>query len=106
MRGRVAAIAVMAWVYLGCSGEDVAPLDPGSVDPPPEGPELSTALASRCFGWPAEQFTLENAATTQIGLTAGDLAVDFALKDLEGNPHRLSRLLATKPVLLVTGSYT
>jgi hypothetical protein len=107
VRGRIATIAVVVWVWLGCSGVDEAPLDPGTPDPPPpEPPTLSTALAHRCFGWPADEFTLENRAPTQIGLSDGDLAVDFELKDLGGNAYGLSELLATKPVLLVNGSYT
>jgi len=36
----------------------------------------------------------------------GDLAPDFELRDLKGNPVRLSELLKTKPVVIEFGSFT
>ena len=72
----------------------------------PDGPELSTALISGCFDWPAQEFTPDNIADGRPTLTEGELAVDFTLEDVDGKPHTLSQLLATKPVLLVLGAFT
>jgi len=40
------------------------------------------------------------------GLAEGETAVDFTLKDINGNEHRLSQLLAEKPVVIILGSFT
>ncbi len=40
------------------------------------------------------------------GPKAGDKAVDFTLKDLQGTQFTLSQLLKDKPVVMVSGSYT
>jgi peroxiredoxin len=37
---------------------------------------------------------------------AGTLATDFTLRDLDGTQVTLSTLLATRPVLMVHGSFT
>jgi len=40
------------------------------------------------------------------GIMEGDPAVDFSLKDVQGETHRLSDLLEIKPVLIIFGGYT
>lgn len=40
------------------------------------------------------------------GLQVGEMAVNFTLKDIDGNEHRLSRFLAEKPVVMIFGSFT
>jgi len=66
----------------------------------------SSELDSYCLPWldespsPLSNIRLEN------GINEGDSAVDFSLKDIHGETHRLSDLLETKPVLLILGGYT
>lgn len=36
----------------------------------------------------------------------GEMAIEFALLDVDGNPYILSELLQEKPVVLVFGSFT
>jgi hypothetical protein len=67
---------------------------------------LPGTLRSGCFGWPAIDFSPTNKASLTTGLAPGDRAVDFALRDLSGHTVRLSDLLATRPVLLIIGSFT
>jgi len=85
-----------------CS-DDSAPAAPS---PPSTAPVLSTDLRSGCFGWPATEFSLGNSATVRTLLQPGSPAVEFTLRDAEGRACTLSGLLATKPVLIMTGSYT
>ena len=79
---------------------------PGAPSPPSTSPVLSTALRSGCFGWPDTEFSPDNFATVRTLLQAGSPAVEFTLRDTDGRPYSLSGLLATKPVLIMTGSYT
>ncbi len=41
-----------------------------------------------------------------VGLTIGETAVDFTLKDVHGNTVSLRGLLSEKPVVMVFGSFT
>ena len=41
-----------------------------------------------------------------VGLTIGETAVDFTLKDVDGNTVSLRSLLSEKPVVMVFGSFT
>jgi hypothetical protein len=70
-----------------------------TVTPTPAPPRLEPAstLARRC-----DQF--ESFATRP--LTPGQLAVDFTLKDTTGKAYTLSNLLAEKPVVMISGSFT
>ncbi len=70
------------------------------------GPHLSNALVDNCFNWPAEEFGPDNHAGLTTALSVGQPAVEFSLKDVGGAPHKLSELLAGKPVLLVFGAFT
>jgi hypothetical protein len=71
------------------------------------GPTLATTVTSSCYGWPEKEFSSTNkTGSLKTALAEGALAVDFTLKDLSGRSHTLSSLLATKPVLLVFGSFT
>ncbi|UCC77848.1 MAG: hypothetical protein JSW37_05640 [Anaerolineales bacterium] len=45
-------------------------------------------------------------ARTSRGPDVGELAIDFTLRDVDGNEHTLSQLLADKPVVLIFGSFT
>lgn len=67
---------------------------------------LGGTLVSGCFGWPATAFSESNKATVRTFLAPGARAVDFTLEDPRGGSHTLSELLATRPVLLVHGSFT
>lgn len=64
------------------------------------------SLKSNCFNWPDQEFSLINHAFLTVGLRKGNPAIDFTLKDTKGQSYTLSSLLATKPVLLVFGSFT
>jgi hypothetical protein len=79
---------------------------PGAPSPPSTAPVLSTALRSGCFGWPASAFSLGNFATVRTLLQPDSPAVEFTLRDADGRTYSLSGLLATRPVLIMTGSYT
>lgn len=70
------------------------------------GPNLPGTLATGCFGWPQTEFSPANKAGVRTFLRPGDRAVDFALNDTTGAAVTLSGLLATRPVLLVHGSFT
>lgn len=85
-----------------CS-DDSAPAAPS---PPSAAPVLSTDLRSGCFGWPATEFSPGNFATVRTLLQQGSPAVEFTLRDTDGRSYSLSGLLATRPVLIMTGSYT
>lgn len=85
-----------------CS-DNRAPVAPGPTSP---APVLSTDVRSGCFGWPATEFAPGNAASVRTLLQTGSPAVEFTLRDAAGRPHTLSRLLATRPVLIMTGSYS
>ncbi len=65
----------------------------------PAGPELPAELESGCYE--ALNIDFESA-----GLSEGDTAIDFTLKDIHGKEYSLSRLLAEKPVLFTFGSFT
>ena len=43
---------------------------------------------------------------TQLGLSVGDTAIDFRLRDLNGSEISFFELLADKPVMLEFGAYT
>lgn len=84
-------------------------LDPACGEPPDEPPSVllpSSELQSGCYGWPAADFTPENRVYADVGFAAGEPAVDFTLKTLDGEQVTLADLLLTKPVLLVSGSFT
>jgi hypothetical protein len=85
-----------------CS-DDGAPAAPS---PPSTTPVLSTDLRSGCFGWPVTEFSPGNCATVRTLLQPGSPAVELTLRDADGRSYSLSGLLATKPVLIMTGSYT
>ena len=88
------------------------PSDDDDDDDPPDGepPVLSDELVDNCFGFPAEPFGPDNGVPMGTAwstfLQPGDLAVDFTLPDVDGEPHTLSDLLADGPVWLQMGSYT
>lgn len=81
--------------------------DGGTVENPVSNiPQLSNALTPNCFGWPQNEFSPKNKALIKANLAVGSTAVDFTLKDRQGQEHTLSKLLAEKPVLLFLGSFT
>ncbi|RME26899.1 MAG: hypothetical protein D6798_05725 [Deltaproteobacteria bacterium] len=96
--GRVVHLLLAA--LLGCN----------SAADTPQIPDLRPAseLKQGCYGWPEHEFARgrELPRPRDTHVKAGDPAVDFTLKDVDGKPHRLADLLAERPVLLVEGSYT
>ena len=85
----------------GGSATGVSPAAPAS----PAGSKAA-ALASGCFGCPGTEFSPSNSASVRTFLGPGDAAVEFTLRDIEGQAVSLSSLLASRPVLLVHGSFT
>lgn len=66
-----------------------------------------SALVSGCYNWPDQSSSQDNnTGGLRISVKAGEPAIDFTLKDINGKSHTLSALLETKPVLMVFGSYT
>jgi len=102
---RAVAVAIVGGVGLILACQDPAVL-PTSPTPPATPPVLASPLRSGCFGWPATEFAPGNAAMVQTFVRAGDRAFEFTLGDIDGRAYTLSALLATKPVLLTTGSYS
>jgi hypothetical protein len=70
--------------------------------PAPAGLRPTSELVADCH----DTVTKKDHATLALKLQTGDRAVDFELQDTDGAPVRLSSLLASKPVLLVQGSWT
>jgi len=69
-------------------------------------PLPASQLITNCYHWPAEEFSPTNSASVKAVLPAGSRAIDFELADVSGKTTTLTGLLATKPVVLVTGSFT
>jgi hypothetical protein len=63
------------------------------------------ALSSSCYGYPQVPWTPAHFAETRT-LLGLEPAIDFTLRDVDGNEHRLGALLQDRPVLLVMGSLT
>ena len=66
----------------------------------------SSELQSYCLPWLDETPSPSNSIRLENDIKEGDPAVDFSLKDVHGETHRLSVLLEAKPVLLILGGYT
>ena len=85
--------------------------DTGVPTQPPDSLTLTllpeSALVSGCFGWPGQDFTPSNHASGDgPSVTVGGQAIEFTLLDHRGTEHKLSELLATRPVLIVLGGFT
>ncbi|MFH1763054.1 MAG: hypothetical protein ABIF09_02575 [Gemmatimonadota bacterium] len=89
---------------LACSGST----DPSQVE---DGFDLvlrpESTLVSKCFGWPQQEFSATN-NTGGVGLpvSVGEHAIEFSLRDPSGTRYTFSKLLETRPVLLVFGGFT
>jgi hypothetical protein len=100
---RLLAIVPLSFV-VACGGASPAERNPAA--PAAAGPNLRTTLAPGCFGWPGTEFSPSNSASVRAFLAAGEVAVEFTLRDVEGTAVSLSGLLASRPVLLVHGAFT
>jgi len=98
-------ISIVLSVLAAGAGCDDSPEVVGPPDPDPD-PLLSLDLQSNCYGWPAEEFSPDNVAALRAALPAGSKAVEFGVRDGEGNLVQLSTLLESKPVVLVLGTFT
>ena len=76
---------------------DSGPITPGSGG-------LSGNLMPGCYN--LGDAANEAPVPVRTALQAGEAAVDFTLKDRDGNSFALSTLLESKPVALVFGAYT
>jgi len=66
----------------------------------------SSELQAYCLPWLDENPPPSSSIRLENGIMEGDPAVDFSLKDVQGETHRLSDLLEIKPVLIIFGGYT
>ena len=66
--------------------------------PRPQAPAIEPArsLARNC----------EQRSFAARPMTAGQIVIDFTLKDVKGKEYTLSSLLAEKPVIMIFGSFT
>lgn len=69
-------------------------------------PQLSSELTSNCYNWPAEDFDPTKFAPWKPSVSAGQLAIDFTLRDVDGKAYTLSELLIEKPVWIQLGAFT
>jgi hypothetical protein len=99
----VARLAMLVVGFAAACSDGSAPAEPS---PPATAPVLSGALRSGCFGWPVTDFSPGNSATVRTLVQLGSPAVEFSLRDADGRAFSLSGLLAARPVLIMTGSYT
>jgi hypothetical protein len=79
----------------------VAPVAPVA----PTGP-LRSGLEGGCYGQPDAAFDKGNFAEVEVFARPGQAAWDFTLPTLDGEEVHLAGLLRTKPVVLVSGSYS
>ncbi|NOR89852.1 MAG: hypothetical protein GQ524_06325 [Anaerolineales bacterium] len=87
--------------------EQSTPIPPEPAATMPQSQLLpSSELQSYCLPWLDENPSPSNSIRLENGIMKGDSAIDFSLKDVQGETHRLSDLLETKPVLLILGGYT
>lgn len=63
-------------------------------------------LTPGCYDWPSTDLARPDATGYAMPFDAGDTAIEFTLADTDGEKHKLSRLLETRPVLVVFGAYT
>lgn len=108
----VTAVGVLALLFGACAPIDkpaTVPTQPSSpesglvqdpVAQEPGGPLLSDALKRDCGS------SRTGGGFDNVGLAEGDIAVDFTLKDIDGNTVNLADLLSEKPVVMVFGSFT
>jgi hypothetical protein len=95
---------LLASGLVGC-GDERGPTDPD--DSPTLTLQPESALISDCFGWPGQEFSTSNHASGDgPSVTVGSRAIEFTLLDEKGEEHKLSELLATRPVLMVFGGFT
>ncbi|MFC2022723.1 hypothetical protein ACFLTL_00980 [Chloroflexota bacterium] len=103
----IATLALLVLAATACAPEatpatspPVAPPSPSSspTATPAEEPVLSASLKRGC--------TTAQGGFDNAGLAVGEVAVNFTLKDIDGEDYRLSRLLGEKPVLMVFASFT
>jgi len=104
-RSALRSLAALWLLVLGCAAcgsKPAAPPEPGASPVPTTGDArklaLSDALVRGC--------DRADALGGSLGPEVGAMAVDFVLKDTQGNQHSLSGLLADKPVVMILGSFT
>jgi len=91
-------------VTLGCAMGDAPAEAPGAAAP---GSKLRTSgFEGGCFDRPEADFTPSNHAEVEAFAKAGEPAWEFTLPSLDGGEVTLSDLLQTKPVVILTGSYS
>lgn len=77
-----------------------APAPSSSPDSSVDGLLSSDALMKGC------QRSRPSGGFENVGLAVGESAIDFTLRDVDGNTFNLAQLLSEKPVVMVSGSFT
>ncbi len=78
----------------------LAPAPSSYPDSSVDGLLSSDALAKGC------QRSRPSGGFENVGLAVGESAIDFTLRDVDGNTFNLAELLSEKPVVMVSGSFT
>jgi len=97
-------VAFAALQLSACNRSDnnVSPAEPGQTLVLRAESELTTG----CYEWPTPDLKLPDAVGYAMPLAVGDRAIEFTLADTDGATHKLSRMLETRPVLVVFGAFT
>ena len=108
----VTILGLLTLLIVACSPTSTSTLTPPTEEPKesglltvlsneqPQGLVLSNTLTRGC------QRTVPSGDFDSVGLAIGETAVDFTLKDVDGNIVSLAGLLSEKPVVMVFGSFT
>lgn len=107
MRPRLASWLILGALMLSACDPAATPQDDQ------ETPVVNTTLPARGTSVPPEmQLSNELMHGCQAGgrrnpgPAEGEPAIDFTLRDVDGNEYTLSELLQEKPVVLIFGSFT
>ena len=98
------ALILILLSFTGCQFEEINRPESPPIERDPV--EIPTTLSESCFDYPDTLFGPNNWTNPTLNLPPGSIAIDFTLLDVDGEPHTLSELLATKPVVVQTGSLT
>lgn len=110
LRLRVAGALVFLGGLLAAAACDDSTVAPPARDPS-AGDVVSVLRSSRhltsgCYEWRPDDLTFIDRNETVVSFAAGDTAVDFTLRDVDGEPYRLQTLLGTRPVVLIFGAFS